>query len=157
MKVATVSAMAGVLSTRRRGPVSERVPGGRIGSGAAVRLLTPTAATAGSVRVGQRHRGRDVGEVGERLGEVPLELAPVGVVLLAEQTDVVGGRGGAVEDLAGLVAPTLPGEALDQPERAGEEGALLRVVLVTGALPPYEALALERRADGVDGGEHGRI
>src|SRR5436190_23368123 len=77
------------------------------------------------VALGERHGRGDVREVREPLGEVAEDLARARVVLLAEQAEVVGRLCGAVERGLRLLEPSLPGEALDEPQGAGEERALL--------------------------------
>jgi hypothetical protein len=47
-----------------------------------------------SARLLQRDRGGDVGQVGERLREVPEQCTGRRIELLAEQPQVVGWRGG---------------------------------------------------------------
>src|SRR5436190_17044330 len=82
------------------------------------------------VVLGERHGRGDVREVREALREVAEDLPCARVVLLAEQTEVVGGLRGPVECSLGLLDPSLPGEALDEPEGAREERALLALQAV---------------------------
>ena len=92
-----------------------------------------------------RERRADEREVGERLREVAELPAGDGVVLLGEQPDVVAEVEQSLEQLAGLVELALPGEYLDQPERAGEKDALARrepvdVAVLVGEVAEDEAV-----------------
>src|SRR5262249_3985514 len=64
-------------------------------------------------------------EVAQPLREVAQELAAVGVDLLREETEVVRVREDLLHRLAGLFDAAQPGQCLDQPERAGDDGAPL--------------------------------
>src|SRR3954454_428403 len=72
----------------------------------------------------KRLRGCNVRQVRERLREVPHQLPAAGVVLLAEQPEVVRSRHGVVEHLPRVALARLPRKALRQPERARQERAL---------------------------------
>src|SRR4051794_21546484 len=71
--------------------------------------------------LGHCHGGGDVGHVAEALGEVTEQLVGTDVELLGEQAQIVGGGHRLVEDASGIVEAPLAGQALDEPERAGDE------------------------------------
>ena len=72
----------------------------------------------------------------ERLREVAELTAALRVVFLREQADVVAEVEQALEQLARLVSLPLPGQHLDEPERAWQEDAL------AGGQPVDVALAV---------------
>ena len=69
-------------------------------------------------------RGVDERDVGEGLREVAEHALVACVVLLREEPLVVAGREHPIESRAGLIEASLPGQALGEPERAGEERSL---------------------------------
>src|SRR5512132_740797 len=91
---------------------------------------------AGPIGLGQGDRGRDVGQVRQPLGEVAQQLPAVAVVLLGGQAEVAAAGRHPAEQLPGLLHAALVGQALGQPERAGDERALLadQVVVVSVAI-----------------------
>src|SRR4051794_13685488 len=89
----------------------------------------------------------------ERLREVA-DLAPAGgVVLLGEQTELVGQPGQPLEQGARLGEPPVAREGIDQPERARQELTLVAREAVVGdgrGVARDEAVAAEVAPDGID-------
>src|SRR3954451_10888602 len=111
----------------RSTPWSRRRPSMKEETLVAMTGLCPVLAQrepSGLGRLAERLRGGHVREVRERLWEVAHHLAVARVVFLAEEPQVVGGRHCGVVDLARLGRPVLAGQALGQPEGAGQERAL---------------------------------
>src|SRR5829696_4728377 len=104
------------------------------------------------VRLGCRDRacGEDQREVAERLWEVA-DLPPAAhVVLLGEQAEVVGQREEPLEQAARVVDAAVHREGADQPERAGQELALVTrqaVVGLGGRVARHEAVPAELARD----------
>src|SRR3954465_13774004 len=110
----------------RSTPWSRRRPSMKEETLVAMTGFCPVQATIDQSDLGlvERLRRGHVRQVRERLREVAHHLGAAGVVLLAEQPEVVGGRHGGVEHLPPLRCAGLAREALGEPERARQEGAL---------------------------------
>src|SRR5690242_21034120 len=93
-------------------------------------------------------------EVRQRLGDVAHRLARRNVVLLAEEAEVVARPQRTLEALARLVEASLRGEALHEPERAGQEAPLASRLPVVGLVAAHEAVLVERGGDRVGGAHH---
>ena len=96
--------------------------------------------------------------MGERLREVSELTAGDGIVLLGEQPHVIAEVEEPLEQLACLVYLSLPGENLNEPERAREEHALARwepvdVAVLVGEVTKDKAVDGELAADRCDGGD----
>ena len=103
-------------------------------------------------RVDQRH-------VGEGLGEVSDQSTGHRVVLLGQQAQVVAQVEQAIEELAGIVLAAEQGQAVGQPERAGQErplaaGQPVDVAGVDGPVAEDEVTLHQLPLDGLDGGPH---
>ena len=94
---------------------------------------------------GDRVRGVDEPDVGERLRHVAQHPPGCRVVLLAEQADVVAQGEQAVEHDLRSVAFSDQGQALHEPERADEERALPHPAVRRGSRPSGSAAAARRR------------
>ncbi len=95
----------------------------------------------------------DEGHVAEGLGEVPEQLAGGGVVLLGQQPEVVADVEETFEERRRFVVPALEGKVVSQPERAGQEQALVAGEPVDFAQRPasvatHQAVDGELRLDG---------
>src|SRR5438874_1848348 len=101
------------------------------------------------LRIRNRVGGADEGEMSESLGEVAEELPALGVDLLRVETDVVREPDELVHQPPSLFQPSQSREGVDEPERAGEESALLAHDAVLAAIAvderPFPQLALDRR------------
>src|SRR3954451_15068034 len=108
--------------------------------GTTLARLAPAAAA-------QREPRLDVRQVRERLGKIAEHLSGVGVVLLGEEAEPVGGRHRPVECLARLLRAALMGEGGRQPERTGKKGALAALEAVVGRVAAEEPVPAELFAD----------
>ena len=119
----------------------------------------PTVTEAGPLQravlmFAEGYGGGDVGEVREALGEVAEQLLRFRVVLFGEEAQVVGRGECTVEDALGVLGTSLVGQALGQPERAGQERALLRA-LATVAFE--KAIVVKVLADSVRRADHALV
>ncbi len=97
--------------------------------------------------------------MGEGLGEVADQPAADGVVLLGEQAEIVAQRQQPPEQLLGVLGPPDHVQAVDQPERTGEEGALaagqpVDGAVVGGAIAQDEPVVEQRLLDRLDRADH---
>ena len=96
----------------------------------------------------------------ERLREVPQLPLRLRVVLLGEQSHVVGEPGEPLEQLMGLVLPAHEREVVDEPERARQERALARRQPVDAALGRVAldvAVDHQLPLDRLDGAHHALV
>jgi hypothetical protein len=114
---------------------------------------TAPASVQGTISVCLRDRARrgDQREVAERLGEVAEELPRARLDLLGIEADVVCQSDELVHERGGLVDPSRLGEGLDEPERAGQECALLPWKSVLALVAEDKRPIGELAANRVDG------
>src|SRR5207253_265984 len=91
-------------------------------------------------RLLDRAGGVDQRQVAQALREVAEQLAALGVDLLRPEADVVRLRHEIVHQLGRLVTPPVARERVGEPERAGHEAALLRLLAAVAVdeRPPSE-------------------
>jgi hypothetical protein len=106
------------------------------------------------LRRGDGFRGKDESEVAEGLGKVPHLSLARHVVLLGQETEVVGQSREPLEQVRGLLGAAVGRQSADQPERAGQELPFISseaIVRVGSGVARDEAVAAELSGYGVDG------
>src|SRR5207302_1177837 len=97
---------------------------------------------------------------GESLRKITDHAAVPKIVLLAEQADIIAQAQQAIEQVSRLLEPLLQDIGIDQPEAAGQEGALAgrqTVLHLRGVVAHHESLPQEPLLDGADGAADARI
>src|SRR5262249_43761165 len=102
----------------------------------------------------------DQGQVRKRLRKIADQALGARIVFLAQQADFVAKSDQPPEQVFGFVEALLQNVNVDQPEAAGQEGALARrqrVFHVLGAVAQDETVADEPSLDRIDRADNARI
>src|ERR1700723_467663 len=102
----------------------------------------------------QRQGRRNVREESQSLREVTQHLLGARIVLLREQTEAVRGRCPLFEDPQRLSPAALLGEALHQPESAGEKHPFLALQAVDTLVAENQTVARELLPNDIRGTHH---